>query len=131
MMDKQHFKKGDLVIKEGEEGREMYFIVSGKVRVYKTINQEKIELGELSENNFVGEMNLFLGSKRSATVETVEDTEMMVTDKENLIRLMEKHPDKAVKIIQVLVKRIHNAHSIIKNIQGEKESLIAMYKQQE
>ncbi len=126
-MGKKYFSKGNIIIKEGSTGSEMYFIVSGKVKVYKTINQDTIELGIMGPSNFFGEMSLFFQGQRCATVEAMEDSEMLVTDKENLIHMIEKYPDKAVKIINVMAQRLRDAHNIITKMHGEKESLKLMY----
>ncbi|MBU1078141.1 MAG: cyclic nucleotide-binding domain-containing protein [Spirochaetes bacterium] len=126
-MDKKLFKKGDIIVREGESGSGIYFIVSGNVKVYKTINREKIEMATLGPNNLFGEMCLISDKHRSATVEALEDTEILITDKDNLIKLMDKHPEKAVKIIMILIQRLYHAHDIISQLQGEKATSKIMY----
>lgn len=63
-----NYSPGDILIKEGEPGDFMLLIVSGTVAVTKKINNIDVELGFRSVGEYVGEMALFDGELRSATV---------------------------------------------------------------
>ena len=81
-MQTKEYSKGDTIIKEGTRGEEIYFILSGSVKVFKTLEGEQVELGVLKIGSFFGEMSLFLGTERSATVQAAEDTVVEVGDKD-------------------------------------------------
>ena len=118
-MKKIKYTKGSLILKENSAGEEIYFIVSGKVKVFKTIGEEKLELGVLGINNFFGEMSMFLQHKRSASVEALEDSVLVVGNKNEFINAIKKNPDKAILIISTLVKRIKRAHDLICELEGQ------------
>ncbi len=118
-MKKVQYSKGDVILKEDSTGDEIYFIISGKVKVYKTIEGEEVELGVLKGNDFFGEMSMFLQNKRSASVQALEDTEILVGNKNTFIEAIKKNPNKAVLVISTLVKRIKKAHDIICRLEGQ------------
>ncbi len=78
----QEFPKGTILFREGEPGREMYLIQRGKVQVRKKVGATEKVLAELGEGEFLGEMALLLGVNRSATVEVMEDSRILVVQPE-------------------------------------------------
>ena len=105
----------------------MYLILHGKVRVYKTMNSEQIELALFSSNTFFGEMSLLLESLRTATVKAVEDTTLLEISKEGLLVKIQQDPQFALRIITTMARRLKESHSIITNLEGAKRSLEIMY----
>ncbi len=121
------FKAGSIICQENAEGKEMYVIQSGKVKVFKTINSKKIELITLKENDFFGEMCILLGVPRTATVESLENTELIVLDKENFLKKVQTDIKFADRIILTMARRVKELHRIITNLEGEKKSLEIIY----
>ncbi len=126
-MEVKKFFKNDILFTEGSPGNDMYFITSGRVRVYKVMNGEKVELAVLEKGDFIGEMNLFLDEARSAMVEAIEDTEVQIFSKKTILEEIQKNPQFAYGMIAMLVNRIKNLHSIISSFQGIKKSYEIMY----
>ena len=127
-METKNFNELDIIFSEGSDGVEMYRILTGKVKIYKTINQEKVYLGELSENEFFGELQILLGLPRSATVQAVESTELQVITKETFVKNIQKNPEFALKMVVLMAKRLKEAHGVISKLEGEKRSFEIMYK---
>ena len=122
------FKKGETICNEETCGTEMYIILSGRVKVYITINNEKIEVGDFKEDEFFGEMSLLLDEPRSATVEAFEKTEVMIVDKDSLLKKISEDPEFAWTALQTMARRLKLAHGVISQIEGEKKSLEIMHK---
>jgi len=126
-MGKKTYKGGELICREGLAGEEMYEILSGKVRVFKTINEEKVELNILGKGDFFGEMSLLLGNSRSASVEAVEDTQLLVLGKNNLLQKIQQDPQFALNMIKIMARRLGKANEIIARLEGARKSLEIMY----
>ena len=60
----ESFGQGDYICREGDIGKDMYIIKSGKVDVLKQVGDEEMVLTSLGKNDFFGEMALFGMSKR-------------------------------------------------------------------
>ena len=126
-MLKKTFKQDEIICRENLSGDEMYIIKSGSVRVFKTINAEEIGLAVLKKNDFFGELCLLLGGVRSATVKTLEKTELLVIKKDSFIKSLQENPDFQDRFIKTLAKRLLEAHGVISNKEGEIKSLEIMY----
>jgi CRP-like cAMP-binding protein len=120
-------RAGEIILRDGENGSEMYVVHSGSVLVYKTINSEKIELSVIGKGGFFGEMSLLLDPERHASVEAVTDSELLVLDKEGLLANIQADPAFAVVMMKSLAVRLTEAHRVIGKLQGEKTSLKMMY----
>jgi CRP/FNR family cyclic AMP-dependent transcriptional regulator len=106
---------GQVVIKEGEKGSEMYIMLTGAVEI-----QRKTRAGDsytvlklrAEQNIFFGEMALIDDDVRSATIVATEDSEFLFITKEDFFNLGERYPQIALPIIrviaQILASRLRN-----------------------
>ena len=122
------FKKGQLICSEGSSGEEMFIILSGSVSVYKMINAEKISFSRLGSNDFIGEIGLLLGGERTASVEALENTEVLVVNRQSLEKKIQEDPAFALRMLTVMARRITEGHFVISSLQGMKRSLEIMHK---
>ena len=106
-------KKSAVIIKEGDEGDELYIIKSGAVRILKnTLQNEAYTVVNLNvdQNVFFGEIGLLLNDKRSATVTAEVDSTFMVTNRKKFLDFGEKEPYIALlisrQLAQMLSKRL-------------------------
>lgn len=76
--DRVAFEKGKVIIKEGDTHAQAYLIQSGRVGVYTERDGKKIELAVLGKGEIVGEMALISDQVRSASVETLEDCNLIL-----------------------------------------------------
>ncbi len=101
------FNKGDLIIREGDIGEEIYFIKSGEAEVIKEekeSNQVHL-LALLKSGEWAGEMSFFENLKRSASVRASSPTEVLVVQLREL-ELSANHEAVYTKIIHHLAKGI-------------------------
>jgi CRP/FNR family transcriptional regulator, cyclic AMP receptor protein len=69
MLDERRFDLGESVVAEGEPGRSMYIVLSGKLVVSKIGESGRvIRMSDLGLGDFFGEMTLLEPQNRSATV---------------------------------------------------------------
>lgn len=114
------YDKGESIVREGETGKTIYFLVSGKVGVYK--GDDLIEVIE-NPNSPIGEISAILGIGRTATCVALERSEV-VAYKGGIDEIVEKYPKTAKAIIVSLAERV--ARSVERfvrreNVQKEKE----------
>jgi len=86
------FKKGDLIIREGEYSDSMYLIKSGEVEVFIEKDGEKRLLATLSEGEFFGEIAVLTGQKRTANVIAKTDVELLELTKRDIDEIIQIHP---------------------------------------
>ncbi len=83
-----------IIFREGDPADGFYVVSSGKVRIY--VRHEKgieRELAILGPGESFGEIALLTGETRTATVETLEDTRLMVLERDEFDRLLIEFPD--------------------------------------
>ncbi len=75
---------GKAIIKEGDRGRSVFILTRGSVKVYSTIRGKKVELAALQASDFFGEIAFLTGKPRTATVETIEESDVLEVSEEDL-----------------------------------------------
>jgi CRP-like cAMP-binding protein len=99
-------RKGQVLLREGDGGDEMFLVRSGNIVVSKAVTGpvEQI-LARMGPGEFFGEMSLFARAPRSATIqaEPESDVSLLVLDREQLESLIEANPRAAVSFFQALV----------------------------
>lgn len=85
-----HFKKGDVIIHEGEPSNSIFLIVGGKVSISKNAGKKPLILATQGKNTIFGEMTLIDGQRRSATVTALEDTFCYRCDTMSMIEQLNK-----------------------------------------
>ncbi|MGD0660979.1 MAG: cyclic nucleotide-binding domain-containing protein [Syntrophorhabdales bacterium] len=83
-----------IIFRQGDPGDRFYVVRSGKVRVFrKDAAGLETDLSVLGPGESFGEMALLTGEPRSANVEAIEETRLMVLSKEQFERILKDFPD--------------------------------------
>jgi len=104
-MSWRELQAGQLLFREGDVGNEMFFVLSGRLVISKAIalNVDKV-LARMGPGEFFGEMNLFGGLQRSATVQAETETELLVLDRDTLTAVVERNPAAGLAFFTGLVR---------------------------
>lgn len=114
------FSAGSILFREGDPGDCVFFIMSGQVRVSKTLNDgSDKELAVLGEGDIVGEMGVLDDRPRTATVIAIETTEVMRVEKDNFLASMEQQPKLAINFLKLLANRIHHMNEKFRDALAE------------
>jgi CRP/FNR family transcriptional regulator, cyclic AMP receptor protein len=101
----KRYRKGHLLIEEGDQGDALYIILSGRVRVYNTGEKgRELTLGSYGAGEYLGEISLD-GGPRSASVETTEACECVIVTKQTLLQYIAEHPEFALELIAKVARR--------------------------
>jgi CRP/FNR family transcriptional regulator len=107
----RRFEAGEIVFKEGDEGSTCYIVRSGRARaIHEHPDGRSITLAHFAPGDIFGEMSMFDGERRSATVETTEGTEAIAILSADMHRLLREHPDISVKLIAALGQRLRDTN---------------------
>ncbi len=114
---KVNYPKNKIIFLEEEEGNELYMILKGRVKVVRISESgEEITLAVLQKGDFFGEMSLLDGKPRSATVISDEDSILILFNKNNFEKVIEKYPRIALKLLKELTSRLRKADDLIGNL---------------
>ncbi len=121
VMDELSFPSSHTIFEQGEEGRSLYIVVSGRVRVH--IGDQ--ELVQLEQGSIFGEMALFDAEPRSASVTTLEKCDCLTLNQLQLIDAIEETPEIAVNVTRALSRRIRELNSKVKSYESQINTLNA------
>jgi CRP-like cAMP-binding protein len=100
--------RNEIIIRQGDEGNNFYIVVSGKVSV---INQTGMPVAELSAGEVFGEMSLLSEEHASATVQAVEDSEILYVDNREFQNILQKYPLLQRYFTRLLARRLTRANT--------------------
>jgi CRP/FNR family transcriptional regulator, cyclic AMP receptor protein len=100
------FPEKTVIFREGDPGDFVGFVVSGKVEVKKQteFKGNQLIIALLTKGAMTGEMSMFDQRKRSATVEAVEDTTLLLLGNDAFESLIQQYPYVGVKILKGLIR---------------------------
>jgi small-conductance mechanosensitive channel/CRP-like cAMP-binding protein len=105
-LETQVFAPGERICRQGEAGETFYIIKDGQVEVSMQNGQGgTTPIRTIGVGDFFGEMSLLTGDPRSATVTALQETEVLVMDKEDMRHLLAANGQLAEHISQVLAQR--------------------------
>jgi small-conductance mechanosensitive channel len=87
------FAPGETIIRAGDSGSSMFVVSRGSVDVRVDSNGTLRTLKRLSEGEFFGEMGLFTGEPRTASVVAADETEVLEIGHDAMKNLFEDNPD--------------------------------------
>ncbi len=108
--------KGTVLFREGDIGQEMYIIQSGRVKISKTVRNIEKTLSVIGKGEFFGEMAILNDKPRSATAEVVDDSEILVIDRNTFETMIKGNTEIALRIIKKLSQRLQEADNQIENL---------------
>jgi CRP-like cAMP-binding protein len=100
------YKDGSIIFEENSIGKEMYIIISGKVKIIKEKDTVETILATLEEGEFFGEMSLFDNHPRSATVKAIGNVKLLEINQKNFLKKISKDPSLAFRILEKMSQRI-------------------------
>jgi cAMP-dependent protein kinase regulator len=87
------YEAGDIVLAEGEAGDSLFLVSSGIVKAFvKSPSGRYVEVRELREGDFFGEISVLSGKPRSATVTAAAPTELLELDRRTIDSITSLHP---------------------------------------
>jgi len=105
--------RGATVFRQGDPGGSMYVIRAGKVRVLKNAQGRKRVVTTLGPGDFFGEMAVVPGRPRTATIEVLEDVELLRVPADKLQEMVSGTGEVAIRLIRHLAERLENANRFI------------------
>lgn len=108
------FPDGTRVFHEGDRSDACYIVRSGGFRVTREHSDGRaITLANLGPGDIFGELAMFDGEVRSASVEALGDGELLALPASEVRALLARNPEITVKLVAALVRRLRLANERI------------------
>ncbi len=116
IMNEVSYPSSKMIFAQGQEGRSLYIVVAGRVRVHL----EDKDLAILDKGSCFGEMSLFDAEPRSASVTAISGCDCLILTQQQLYEAIDETPDIAVNIIRLLSRRIRSQNLQLKELEVSK-----------
>jgi PAS domain S-box-containing protein len=105
-----NYQVGETVFYEGDDSKDLYILVSGKLDVLKG----KRKIAEISgRGTLFGEMSYLLNQSRTATIKAKTDTTLIKIPEDRIEEFFKKFPELGPEITRLLAKRLDEASCIL------------------
>jgi CRP/FNR family transcriptional regulator, cyclic AMP receptor protein len=107
----RRFGAAAVVFREGDASDTCYIIRQGHARAVREYGGGRsITLAQFGPGDIFGELAMFDDERRSATIETLEETEALAILGGDMRRLLREHPEIAVKLLAALGRRLRETN---------------------
>jgi CRP/FNR family transcriptional regulator, cyclic AMP receptor protein len=101
------FHAGEVVFREGDESNTSYIVRDGHARAVRQHSDGRtLTLANFGPGEVFGELAMFDSDRRSATIEAIDDLDLLAILGADMQRLMREHPNIAVKLVVTLGRRL-------------------------
>ena len=102
----RRYEDGEVVIREGEIGENLYVVQSGQVEVVTQSDGEEVVLRVVGRDELLGEISLFSPQVRSATVRARGPAQVVTLDRGHFLERISQDPSLAFWVLEVMSRRV-------------------------
>ncbi len=97
---------GDVLLKEGDQGDSLYFVLSGRLEA-SILDENGLQnkIGEIIRGEIVGEMSIYTGEPRFATVRALRNSVLVILTKNLFNYVLENYPQVSLNITKQVIER--------------------------
>ncbi len=116
------YQDGEVIIRQGKVGNNMFIIQEGKAQVLVEKDGKETRLRVAKEGELLGEMAIFEKEVRSATVRALGEARVLTIDKKNFLRRISEDPSIAFRIVQTMSQRVRELTEHLVQLEAEIEA---------
>ncbi len=106
----------EILFRQGSKGDQVYGVLSGQLRALTTgPDGRDVIFAYHDPGDVVGEIAVLDREERSATVEAVGATELLVLHRRDLMPFLERHPKAAVELAKILARRLRRLSASVED----------------
>ena len=103
---RKSYRRNTIIIEQGDDASTLFLLIEGRVKVFLVGDDgREMVFGERGPGSYVGELALLAGGKRSASVQTLEDSDFLVLTRDSFNQIVTSQPSIALSLLRDLAKR--------------------------
>lgn len=113
----REFSKDEIIFRQGDESREIYVLLKGKVRIFKISpsgNETSIDI--FSVHDVIGELAAIDSSPRSATGKAIGNVSLLTMSHERFLYHLENVPGLALGLARLLAQKLRWTASFAESV---------------
>ena len=108
-MTRTHFAEGEVLFREGDPPDNVFRLLRGAVEILRELDGERILLGTIGSEQFIGEMGVVENRPRSATARAASEVEVEIFTPTEFFDQIVGSPQTARELIHRLSQRLREA----------------------
>lgn len=110
------YAPGDIVCRRGDQGDSVLVVLSGNLKIKNTTPDGRdVGLNFLGAGDVAGEIAVLDGGERTADMVALDDTEVLVIHRRDVLPTLMSHPQAMLAIVEVLCEKLRAATAIIED----------------
>ncbi len=101
-----HLDRGQALYTSAHQGRVLFLLLLGRVRIYKVAEGREITLGVVRASGMFGEAALAAGRRQGAYAQAMEPSEVALMGRDTFHRLVRDRPEVGLKATELLSQRL-------------------------
>jgi CRP-like cAMP-binding protein len=103
----KEYDKGEIIFHQGDHSHELYVILRGKVRIFKTSpSGSETSINIFSTRDIIGELAAIDNQPRSATAKAIARCALLEMAQDRFLRCMREIPDLAMGVARLLTSKV-------------------------
>lgn len=113
----RHAAAGETLLRQGDPGRQVLFVLTGRVEVEMRSPQGRsVRVNSMGPGEIFGELAVIDGGARSATVTAIEPSELLSIDQAEFLPLLVQHPALTLQILGAVVSRLRRLTEMVSEL---------------
>ena len=110
------FRQDEYIFREGDIGQDIFYILSGSVRMEKSAGQAKKVLAEMGPGQYFGEMAALIHAPRTASARSMTESHIAVVTGETLQNLLRESDDVSLFMLKEFSNRIRHTNEAMEEM---------------
>lgn len=113
--------RGDVLFAQGDKAQAVFAVLSGRLRLMQhTLDGQDVALSVFAPGDMIGLVAVVGGEEYPGTCEASDDATVLAIPGSTFNELMSRHAPLAMRIIRLLVRRLHEAHDHVRELSAER-----------
>jgi len=110
------YRQNEYIFREGDIGQDIFYILSGRVRMEKSAGQAKKVLAEMGPGQYFGEMAALIHAPRTASARSMTESHIAVVTGETLQNLLRESDDVSLFMLKEFSNRIRHTNEAMEEM---------------
>ncbi len=110
------FGRGEYIFREGDTGRDIFYILKGRIRMEKGAGQLTKTLAEVGTGEYFGEMAALISAPRTASARCIEACDIAVIEGEMLHELLRANSEVALLMLKDFANRLRQTDAALEEL---------------
>jgi CRP-like cAMP-binding protein len=110
------YPAGNMIVMTEDMGQTFYVIENGRVKIsLASENLQEVTISLLGAGDFFGEMSMLDESGRAADVVALNETTVLVIQRDHFLNFMHKYPSISINLLRVLCERLRKVNKRVRS----------------